>query len=71
MRLRTAAEAAIGFGLEVGGQIAGFAKRHVHALVEVLAGLPITRNDLVGDDVFQERPQLVPEGPVVGGQFDP
>ena len=48
------AETAVGFGLEVGGQIAGFAERQVHALVEVLAGLPVARDDLVGHDGSQE-----------------
>ena len=62
------AEAAVGFGLEVGGQVAGLAESHVHALVEVLAGLPVARNDLVGDDVGQERPELVPERLIVFGQ---
>ncbi len=69
MRRRRATEAAVGFVLEVGGQIAGFAERQVHALVEVLAGLPVTRDDLVGHDGVQECPQLILEGPVVIGQF--
>ena len=64
------AEAALGLGLEIGGEISRFAQRQVHALVEVLAGLPIARDDLVGHDGFQKRPQLVSEGSVVVGQFD-
>ena len=35
------AETALGFGLEIGGQIAGLAECQVHALVEILAGLAV------------------------------
>ena len=70
MRRRTATEAAVGFGLEIGGQVSGRAERQVHALVEVLTSLAITSDDLVGHDVVQERPQLVLECPVLIGQLD-
>ena len=62
------AEATVGLGLEVGGQIAGLAERQVHTLVEVLAGLPVARNDLVGHDLSQERPQFVLERLILVGQ---
>ncbi len=63
-------EPAVGFVLEIGGQVAGFAERQVHALIEVLAGLPVARDDLVGHDGFQECAQVIPERPIVVGQFD-
>ena len=55
------AEATVGLVLEVSGQIPGLAEGHVHALVEVLAGLAVAFDDLVGDEFVQERPEVVPE----------
>ncbi len=65
MRLRTRAESAVGLVLEIGGQVAGLAERQVHALVEVLAGLPVALDDFVGNEIVQERPEVVPERFVV------
>ena len=65
------AETAVGFRLEVGSQIAGRAERQMHALVEVLAGLPVARDDLVGHDLAQERAELVLERLILVGQHDP
>lgn len=42
----------------------------MHCLVEVLAGLAVALDHLVGDDPGQERPQLIAEGPVFLGEFD-
>ncbi len=41
------------------------------ALVEVVSGLTITANHLVGDVGAQEVARLVEEGLIVVGEFDP
>src|SRR6185437_603115 len=64
------AEPAIGFIVEVGGQIARGTERQVDALVEVLPGLTVAADHLVGDHVGQELPQPIAEFPVLGGQLD-
>ncbi len=66
-----AIEAAIGLRLPLLCQVAGFAERQVHALVEVVAGLAVTANDLIGDMCAQEVTRLVEEGVIVVGEFDP
>ena len=58
-----ATEAAVGFVVELGGQVAGLAEREVNAFVEVLAGLAVSPDDLIGDEGLQECPQLVLEAP--------
>src|ERR1043165_6514522 len=63
-------ESARGLGLVVTGQVPGLAQCQMHCLVEVLAGLAVTLDHLVGDHFGQEGPQLIPEGPVFLGELD-
>ena len=63
-------ESAVGLTLEIGGQVTGLAERQVHTLVEVLAGLAVALDDLVGDEFVQERPEVVPERFIVFRQLD-
>ena len=64
------AEAAVALVVPVGGQIPLGPQRQVHALVEVLPGLAVSSAHLVGDDVGEERPELITEFRVVRRQFD-
>ena len=70
MRLRTRLKPPSAFWLEVGGQIARLAECEVHTLVEVLAGLPVARDDLVGHDLAQQCAHVVLECPILVGQRD-
>jgi len=63
-------ETAVGFILEIGGQVTGLAQRQVHAFGEVLTRLTVSGDDLVGHDRVQEGPQLVPECLVLIGQLN-
>ncbi len=64
------AETAVGLGGEVGCQVTRFAERQMHAFVEVLAGLAVAPDDLVGNEIVQERPEVVPERFIVFRQLD-
>ena len=64
------AEAAVGLLPVVTGQITLGAEREVDVRAEVVTGLAVVADHLVGDERRQERSQVVPEGPVVGGEVD-
>ena len=64
------AEAALGFVLPVGGQVALRTQGQVNTLVEVFPGLTVSSPHLVGDVDRQERPQPVAEFLVLRGEFD-
>jgi hypothetical protein len=64
------AEAAIGLIVELGSQVAGLTQREMNAFVEILAGLTVSADDLIGDEGLQQSPDLVLKGLVVSGQFD-
>ena len=70
MRLRTWLKPPSEPDVEIGRQIARFAQREMHALVEVLAGLAVVPDDLIGDDRGEKIAQLGLEILVVGGEFD-
>jgi hypothetical protein len=64
------AEAAIGFLPVITCQVTRGAEREVDVRAEVLAGLAVVADHLVGDERRQERSKVVLEGPVVGGEVD-
>ena len=63
-------ESAFGLQLPLRGQIARFAQRQMHALVEVFAELAITPKHVIGDVFSDERPGLLGESLVLRGKRD-
>ena len=60
-----AGEAALVLGVPFPVEVAGGAERQVDALVEVVTGLAVPPNDVLGDVFGEEGPRLVEERLVV------
>ena len=65
-----AVEAALGFRLPVLRQVSRGAQREMHAFIEVVAGLAVAADYVLGDMGTQEVARLVEEGLVVVGQLN-
>lgn len=65
-----ATESAVDFVVELGDQVSGLTERKMDAFVEILAGLAVSPDDLIGHQGLQQCPELVLENLVIGGQFD-
>jgi hypothetical protein len=64
-------EAALGFRLPFFRQISSGAQSQMHAFVEVVAGLAVATDDVLGDMGTQEVPRLLEEHLIVIGQLNP
>lgn len=61
-------EATVGFRLPLGLEVAGRPQRKMHTLVEVVAGLPIVPDHLIGDVFREKATHVVEEVLILGGQ---
>ncbi len=65
------AETPVGFAPELLFEVPTLAERQVYIFVEVLAGLTIVADHLVGHQVGQVASQLMLQRLIPGGQLDP
>ena len=70
MRRCTAVKPPSASARQVTFQVAGGAERQVDGLVEIVAGLAVAADDVIGHHRREELAQFVPEGPILVGQFD-